>query len=112
VILHLTQQSGVAMAGRVLSPDGRPVAGAHVHLRSRRHLTPAGPAFDDELVTFDSGITLIADEQGRFRTPRELDPDGAYAAYATAPGYLTSRTLWTPGNSGTSPVISLRPIRW
>ncbi len=71
-----------------------------------------GPVLDDGLVTFENGTILIADEQGRFRTPRELDPDSEYAAYATAPGFLTGRTLWTPGNSGTFAVISLRPIRW
>jgi RNA polymerase sigma factor (sigma-70 family) len=112
VILHLTQSSGVAIAGRVADPAGRPVAGAHVHLRTRRHRGPGVPALGDKLVALEGGTVLIADDFGRFQTRRELDPDSEYAAYATAPGYLTSRTLWIAGHSGSFPVISLRPVRW
>ena len=64
----------------------------------------------NELVEFESGPVVIADVEGRFRTPKDLDPDGEYAAYASAPGFLTSRTLWTAGQSGSFPVIRLRPV--
>ncbi len=43
VILHLSQQSGVAMAGRVIGADGRPVADAIVHLRSATPPRSGGP---------------------------------------------------------------------
>jgi hypothetical protein len=112
VILHLTQPSGVAMGGRVLDPDGRPIEGVRVHLRRRRHTVPKGAMLDDELVEFESGPILTADATGLFWTPKELDPDSEYAAYASAPGYLTSQTLWTSAQSGSFQVIRLRPVRW
>jgi hypothetical protein len=105
VILHLTESNGVALDGRVLDDASHPIAGAHVHLRARRDAM-------DELVEVENGCVFIADAAGRFRTPAELDPDGQYTAYASAPGYLTERTPWTVGRSGSFPVISLRPVRW
>jgi RNA polymerase sigma factor (sigma-70 family) len=110
VILHLTQSSGVALSGLVLDPAGRPIAGAVVHLRRQQRDFPGGAVTGDELVTFESGSILVADAVGRFGTPPELDPDGDYAAYTSAPGYLTSQTLWTKGASGAFPVIRLRPV--
>jgi hypothetical protein len=110
VILHLTEPIGMALTGQVLDPAGRPIAGAVVHLRRQQRDFPGGAVTGDELVTFESGSVLVADAAGRFRTPPELDPDGDYAAYTSAPGYLTSRTLWTKGASGAFPVIRLRPV--
>jgi hypothetical protein len=111
-ILHLARWTGLALEGRVLDPAGRPVAGAGVHLRSRQRANPGGPVTDEKLVEFECGSVLTADAEGRFRTPEELEPDGEYAAYASAPGFLTSRIIWTAGRSSSYQVIRLRPVRW
>ena len=110
MILHLTESSGVALAGQVLDPAGRPIAGATVHLRSRRRGVQRVDPSDEQLVVFDGVSVLVSDAEGRFRTPSELDPDDEYVAYTSAPGYLTSQTLWTKGESGSFPVIRLRPV--
>jgi hypothetical protein len=110
VVLHAIQPSGVALSGRVLDPEGRPIPGAHVHLRSRRR--PGASAGGDVLVEFAAGTVLIADEAGRFVTPKELDRDEEYTAYASARGYLTSHSTPTSGQSDSFPVIRLRPSPW
>ena len=110
VILHLTESSGVALAGLVLDPAGRPIGGASVHLRARQRAFLQGVPNGDELVVFEGGAMLVADASGRFRTPDELDQGVEYAAYVSAPGFLTSRTQWTRGNAGEFPVIRLRPV--
>ena len=110
VILHLTQSSGVTLAGLVLDPAGRPVGGASVHLRARQRAFVQGLPSGDDLVAFEGGAMVVADASGKFRTPDELDQGVEYAAYASAPGFLTSRTRWTMGNAGEFPVIRLRPV--
>jgi RNA polymerase sigma factor (sigma-70 family) len=108
VILHLTESSGVTLGGQVLDQAGRAIAGASVHLRSRRKSFTAG-AIEDVPVTFEHEAVLTADAEGRFRTPRELDPNDEYAAFASAPGYVASRTVWTLGIAGSFPDMKLQP---
>ena len=107
-ILHLTNPSGVALAGRVLDAVGRPVVGSVVHLLATSP-RPGGRVIGDDLVKFENGYVLEPDAEGRFRTPRELDPDGEYQAHASAPGFLPAHTLWTVGKSGSFPVMRLLP---
>ncbi len=96
-ILRLTHSSGVSLGGCVLDRAGRPVAGAYVHVRSPRRSSPYGPITGSEPVEFEGGSILMTDAEGRFQTPRELDSDVEYAAYASAVGYRSSRTYWTRG---------------
>jgi hypothetical protein len=99
----------VRLEGRVLDPAGRPVAGAFVHVRSARRDVPGGPIKGSELVAFEGGSILVADADGRFRTPPGLDSNAEYAAYASAPGYRSSRTYWTRGGAKVFPGLVLRP---
>jgi RNA polymerase sigma factor (sigma-70 family) len=108
-ILRLTVEDGVSLEGRVLDPNGRPMAGAYVHIRSARRNSPHGPIVGSELVAFESGSILVADAEGRFRTPPGLDADAEYAAYASAPGYRSSRTYWTRGGVKVFTGLVLRP---
>ena len=108
-ILRLTLAKGVSMEGRVLDRTGRPVAGAFVHLRSSRRNVPHGPINGSEQVEFAGGTVLVADAEGRFRTPKELDSDGEYAAYASASGYRSSRTYWTRGGLEVFTGLTLQP---
>ncbi len=96
-ILRLTLENGVSLEGRVLDRAGRPVAGADVHLRSPRRNVPDGPIIGSEAIDFEGGSILVTDAEGRFRTPKELDSDVVYAAYASAAGFRSGRTYWTRG---------------
>jgi hypothetical protein len=108
-ILRLTNSGRVALEGRVIDPTGRPVAGADVHLRSRERAAPNGPVLGYETIEFENGYVLVTDADGRFRTPKELDPDGEYAAYASAPGFDDNRPIWTRGQAGSFPNLTLPP---
>src|SRR5262249_55023489 len=83
-ILRLEPANCVSLSGRVVDPAGHPIAGASVHLRSRR---TTDPNERDELVEFVAGAILLTDAQGRFRTPTELSPNFHYMAYASAPNH-------------------------
>jgi hypothetical protein len=108
-ILRLTLSNCVALEGRVLDSAGRAVAGARVHLRSPRRNAPYGPIVGSELVEFEGGPVLITDAEGRFQTPAELDPDGEYAAFASAEGFQPTRTIWMKGRVKTITGLALRP---
>ena len=100
----------VAMVGRVLDKTGRPITGSNVHLRARRHPWPIERAEEEWLVAFDGGFVLVTDTDGRFRTPRELEPDRQYVAYASAEGYQYNRTGLTLAGSRSFPDLTLQPV--
>ena len=108
VRLHLDENSGVTMKGRVLGPGGRPLARAQVHLRAQKRY-PGGQVKGDELVEFEGSAVLITDAEGRFLTPKQLAPDGEYAAFAASQGLLPDRTPWTKAELGSFPDLILRP---
>jgi RNA polymerase sigma factor (sigma-70 family) len=108
-ILRLTHRSGVSLEGRVLDPAGRPVVRAYVHLRSPRRNGPYGPITGSEQVEFEGGSILVTDADGRFRTPKELNSDVEYAAYASAAGFRSSRTYWTRGGLRVFTDMKLQP---
>jgi hypothetical protein len=94
-ILRLTSSKCVAMQGQVVDSAGRPIARANVHLRSREPQAAARGGNENELVVFEGGFVLVTDANGQFQTPKELDPDRDYIAYAQADGYQFYRTQWT-----------------
>jgi RNA polymerase sigma factor (sigma-70 family) len=105
-VLHLMPSHCVAMVGRVLDKTGRPIVGANVHLRARRP-TPIDPTGPEGLVGFEGGFVLVTDLEGRFHTPKELEPGREYVAYASADGYQNNRTRLTTGESGSFPELTL-----
>ena len=106
-ILRLEPANCVSLFGRVVDPAGRPIAGANVHLRSRRSIDPNER---DELVEFAAGAILLTDAQGRFRTPEELSPDFHYMAYASAPNHRYTRTTaWMQGDRRSLGDLILQP---
>src|SRR5207244_10712284 len=56
------------------------------------HMTPLGPA---------AGVT---NGEGRFESPRNLEPDTVYQLEVTAGGYLTEKTPWK--EMGGDPLLS------
>src|SRR5262249_15708855 len=109
VILHLTEPIGVSLKGQVPDPVGRPIAGASVHLRAGERAGLGAVGTRDEPVAVGDGPMLVPAAHGGLRTPPDRDGDRQYGAFAAAPGYLTSRTLWTAGHAGAFEVIRLRP---
>ena len=106
-VLHLMPSNCVAMVGRVLDKTGRPIAGASVHLRARPGPTRIDPTGQEGLVEFDGGFVLVTDLEGRFHTPKELEPEREYVAYASAEGYQNNRTRLTKGESRSFPDLTL-----
>src|SRR5262249_25165372 len=102
VRLSLDNSRAVAMSGRVVDEGGQPVSGARVHLRAlARYET--GQIDRDDLVEFGNGVILVADSDGAFRTPNELDREGEYAVFAEAPGMASDHTPWTGAKAGNFP---------
>ncbi len=93
VVLKLTAGGSVALAGRVVDPAGRPVAGAVVRLRSRGR-DAEGFQSDLKVVSVEGRDDQRAGAEGRFRTPAWLDPELDYRADVAAPGFVSVRTEW------------------
>ena len=110
-ILRLAPSRCVAMVGQVLDSAARPLAGANVHLRARpsSHMPSLEPFGPERLVAFEQGFVFVTDRDGRFHTPKELEPDLEYVAYASADGFQTNRTGLTLAQSGSFPVLILQP---
>jgi protocatechuate 3,4-dioxygenase beta subunit len=104
--LVLDSSQSAALSGRVVDEQGRPLAGARVHLRELRRYE-SGQVEGDDLVVFERGPILVTDAEGRFTTPAELDRAGEYAAYAESPGLRPARTPWTAAAEGVFPELAL-----
>ena len=50
---------------------------------------------------------LVTDLEGRFHTPKELEPNREYVAYAGAEGYQNNRTRLTKGEARSFPDLTL-----
>ena len=110
-ILKLKLEDCAAMEGRILDATGRPLPGANVHLRSRNRATAIGQVVDEGLVVFEGGFVLVTDADGRFRTPKVLELDREYTAYAHAEGHRFNRTGWTTGVTRSFPDMKLQAVR-
>ena len=99
--LDLVVETGAAIAGRVLDPDGRPVGGALV--RARR-LTMD---FDSVLGRFESwGEPTAANADGVFRLD-SLAPGATYRVSAGAPGFASAFVDATAPEGEAVPPIEL-----
>jgi RNA polymerase sigma factor (sigma-70 family) len=107
--LRLRPSNCVAMGGRILDASGRPLPGANVHLRSRNRGPAIGQNLEEGLVVFEGGFVLVTDADGRFQTPKELEPSREYTAYANAKGYGFNRTGWTTTLTQAFPDMKLQP---
>jgi hypothetical protein len=104
VTLTLQPHRVVAIAGRLVTQDGLPLAGAAVsfHERVRRQ----GMAAEWRQLSFEDGQCLYTGPDGTFRTAGEPRRDGAeYEAEAVANGYLPLKAGWTP--AGQADVVQL-----
>jgi len=108
VTLALVAEGHVAMKGRVLDTQGKPVAGALIHLR-RQERYVMGLVRGDAPVDLGRAHVLRTDAAGRFETPRGLDPDGEYSAIAETGAHATGQTPWTVASEGAFPDLVVRP---
>jgi protocatechuate 3,4-dioxygenase beta subunit len=102
------------IGGRVVDPDGRPIAGASVRLWRKVQLKPeAGPVVIEPIIQADGTTMLHTDAQGRYRTARRFPADGLYVAEASAPGRLPARSHDVRPGAGADgiPPIVLRRLR-
>ena len=89
-------KAGEAVAGTVLSPTGRPVAGASVVLSGR---AGSGPL-----------VRVVTDEQGRFRSGRFVAPDRPEVTLTVQADGFASAILRITVTPGTPPqVIKMAP---
>lgn len=107
-VLKVSTTRAVALEGRVVDAQGKPIPGALVRLRTK-DLDENGQVEGLPLVDFDGLYTLRSDAEGRFRTPPYLDRDGQYAALVQADGYQPGQAPWVPGQSGRFADVVLQP---
>jgi hypothetical protein len=96
--LRVTPAATSALRGRVLRPDGLPIANALVRVQSR---TSGGPrASLTDSVHFDGIDEIRTAADGTFQTPRELDFALNYAVEAIADGYVPESTEFVKPSAG------------
>jgi hypothetical protein len=112
VTLRIRGANTVALTGRVVDSSGAPIAGASVRLRARP--PDRDGIAEAETVRFGDSSAIRADEDGRFRTPRQLRRGYAYRAEAQAEGFMDDITPWFSLGPETVPSLSdlrLRRVR-
>ena len=108
--MTLGPSDAVALAGRVLGPDDRPLAGALVLIKSKGRGT-GPPSWQESNVTLEGVDSIRTGADGRFATPRELEPDRLYRAEVVAAGMARARTTWIDPPATAFPDLALRRSR-
>ena len=106
--LRLVRSNTGAVRGRVVGPDGRPIAGAVVTVQYWRQNGPS--SHSGGFVTFKGANEIRTTDDGTFRTPRELLRADQYAVEARSDGFIAGRTDWIrlePGDVTLMPDIAL-----
>ncbi len=106
VSLVLRMRPTLALDGRVLGTDGRPLADAVIHVMIR----PANQPFHlvNEFAFFRAG-PIRTDRAGRYRTPDQIPMDCDYRVAARAPGYEPGESPWVTAPRTEVPDVKLRP---
>jgi RNA polymerase sigma factor (sigma-70 family) len=93
VTVRVSNDSGLALSGRVLDPDGRPIAGADVAVWTRPWNSRSIDG-NARLVAVNGGVPVRTDAAGQFRTARQFDPDGDYRVVVSAKGFQQEPSPW------------------
>jgi protocatechuate 3,4-dioxygenase beta subunit/tetratricopeptide (TPR) repeat protein len=110
ITLKLGPSTAIALKGRVLGPDGRPLPDALIQLKSKA--MGNGPnSWGQSAVTFDGDETIRTGADGTFETPRELAPDLLYRAEVVAVGMARAQSDWVAPPSTSFPDLALRRSR-
>jgi hypothetical protein len=85
----------LAVAGRLLGPDGRPLAEIPVKVQFR--VPRDNTRGFTEQARFDGNPEIKTGPDGSFRTPKELErKPSEFRIEVTAEGYIPARTAWVP----------------
>ncbi len=104
VTLRVSRANIVALSGRVVDADGRPVAGARVRFRSRS--TGADNLMEPGYLRFEGFEAIKSGPDGTYRTPRQIRRGYAYSAEGDAGGRLTATTPWLRLDPTTDPTLA------
>jgi len=105
VTLRLKTRPTLALAGRVLGPDARPLAGASVRVKIR----PPGQGFQPGTdFAFDAPGAVLTGPDGRYRTPDQIPVGNDYKVEAQAPGYEPAGSRWVVPPDLSVPDLTLR----
>lgn len=104
VTLRLKKHPTLALSGRVLGPDGRPMAGVPVRIliRSPKQNFDRGGAF-----AFSGKEEVATGPDGVFRTPAEVPVGNSYRFEVKAPGMEPAESPWIVGPTVEFPDLAL-----
>ena len=105
ITLRLVNRATLALSGRVLGPDGRPLAGASIRVKIRAP-DQGGSSGGD--FTFEGSEGMRTEPDGRYRTPPRLPVGNHYQVEAQAPGYDPARSRWVVPPAVEVPDLTLR----
>ncbi len=105
VTLRLRRRPTLALSGRVLGPDGRPMAGALVVVKVRQPNQPIGRGSD---FAFEGPGEIRTGPDGRFRTPGQIPIGNDYRVEVQAPGHEPADSKWVAPPTREIPDVSLR----
>jgi hypothetical protein len=92
IVLNVTSHATAPLLGRVLTPSGKPLAGAMVRLWRQAKNTSGRLVVLDPVLGADGSTGVLTDGRGLYRAPRQVPLKREYYAEATAPGRLTARS--------------------
>lgn len=105
IALRLKKKPTLALSGRVLGADGRPLAGALVRVKVRPPDQQFGSVggFD-----FEGPAEIRSGPDGRYKTPDQLPTGYEYRVEAQAPGHEPAESKWLGGPAVEIPDLTLR----
>ncbi len=104
ITIRLHNRPTLALSGRVLGPDGRPLADAQIQVAIQ---PPGQPPHSGSKITFSGSGEVRTGPDGRYRTPSELPVKHEYRVTAEAPGYEPSTSQWIVDQEGAVPDLTL-----
>ncbi|MDR3621780.1 MAG: hypothetical protein P4L85_20675 [Paludisphaera borealis] len=91
ITVRLRKRPTLALSGRVLGPDGRPLADARIRVVIR---PPGQPFGQGGGIAFDGTEEVRTGPDGRYKTPAQLPVKHEYRVEAQAPGCEPSMSRW------------------
>jgi protocatechuate 3,4-dioxygenase beta subunit len=89
ITLKISPRNARAFSVRVLDEDGKPIAGAAITAWHRLITLP-----EPKPVERPGRQEWVTDREGRFESPRCLEPVGTYQLHLKADGFLVEKTPW------------------
>jgi hypothetical protein len=105
VTIRLKRRPTLAVSGRVLGPDGKPLAGASVRVKIR---APDQGYNSGQEFTFDGDKEVRTGPDGRFVTPAQLPVGNHYRVEARATGFDPAESPWIVPPDLSAPDLALR----